>query len=272
MIFAAEKALKRPGNPSIYATTRISNPLLDPTCEICELFRRSTIESQPDLDSLASDSRLSLGFKLSNLSGDSDTRLICTFLLVGTNREGLPATPAHRASWSTSISITPYAEILKHSRSHLGESTASYETIELSKKWMQLCRTTHPKCKRRHGFLPTRLVDVYTEKSGNSKVRLVRGIELHEDVDYLTLSHCWGKQLPFRLLKRNSKQLYDGFDTRELPKTFQDAILTVKRLCQRYIWIDSLCIVQDDMDDWFAESRQMGKIYQMSLCNIAATV
>ena len=56
-----------------------------------------------------------------------------------------------------------------------------------------------------------------------------------------------------------------------LPKTFIDAISAVKRLGVRYLWIDSLYIIQDSSVDWQAESSQMSEVYQNGLCNLSAT-
>jgi hypothetical protein len=56
-----------------------------------------------------------------------------------------------------------------------------------------------------------------------------------------------------------------------LTPTFRDALQMTRRLGVRYLWIDSLCISEDDNDDWIAESAVMGKIHKYSLCNIAAT-
>ncbi|KAL9095271.1 MAG: hypothetical protein Q9165_002527 [Trypethelium subeluteriae] len=55
-----------------------------------------------------------------------------------------------------------------------------------------------------------------------------------------------------------------------MPKTFVDAIYTAKRLGVQYLWIDSLCIVQDLESDWHRQSAQMDKIYSHSFCNLAA--
>jgi hypothetical protein len=40
-----------------------------------------------------------------------------------------------------------------------------------------------------------------------------------------------------------------GIDVRSLPQTFQDAIVFTRKLGMRFLWIDSLCIVQDDIED-----------------------
>lgn len=55
------------------------------------------------------------------------------------------------------------------------------------------------------------------------------------------------------------------------PKTFLDAIVVTKALGLRYLWIDSLCIIQDDEDDWLAESKTMGTLYERAVITLAAS-
>jgi hypothetical protein len=56
-----------------------------------------------------------------------------------------------------------------------------------------------------------------------------------------------------------------------LSRTFQDALLATISLGFEYIWIDSLCIVQDDKDEWSRESKLMGEVYKNATCNISAS-
>lgn len=56
-----------------------------------------------------------------------------------------------------------------------------------------------------------------------------------------------------------------------MPKTYHDAILITRYLGIRYLWIDAICILQDDPDDWERESAKMQGIYMGSYCTIAAT-
>ena len=58
--------------------------------------------------------------------------------------------------------------------------------------------------------------------------------------------------------------------TEALPRTFKDAIQLTRNLGVSYLWIDSLCIIQDSMEDWRRESRLMDKVYRYSACNIMA--
>lgn len=58
-----------------------------------------------------------------------------------------------------------------------------------------------------------------------------------------------------------------------LPRTFQDAIDFARRLSSDiwYLWSDSLCILQDDKDDWDREFIQMHEVYRNSYCKLSAT-
>ena len=90
---------------------------------------------------------------------------------------------------------------------------------------------------------------------------------------YVTLSHCWGplERRPIRTLKENLQRHLNDIPWQDLPKTFQEACTICAELRIQYIWIDSLCIVQDDAAEWEAESAVMGRIYEESLFTIAAS-
>jgi hypothetical protein len=62
-----------------------------------------------------------------------------------------------------------------------------------------------------------------------------------------------------------------GIDWSDLSQTFKDAITLTRRLGHKYIWIDSLCIIQEDENDWQRESAKMASIYESSILTIAAT-
>lgn len=89
----------------------------------------------------------------------------------------------------------------------------------------------------------------------------------------MSLSHCWGKDgVPTQLLQENYYRFTkEGVKLTELPRTFQDAIEVTRRLnLVPYIWIDSLCIVQDSKQDWDDESVKMQYVYRNSVLNLAA--
>jgi hypothetical protein len=56
----------------------------------------------------------------------------------------------------------------------------------------------------------------------------------------------------------------------EIPKTFADAVTVTRQLGYRYLWIDSLCIVQRDHEDWIAESVRMKDYYKGATVTICA--
>jgi hypothetical protein len=89
---------------------------------------------------------------------------------------------------------------------------------------------------------------------------------------YVALSHCWGTlgKHPLRTTTDNLQEHISGISWSTLPKTFQDALKITRELGIDYIWIDSLCIVQDSEEDWRQESREMGLIYERARVTIAA--
>jgi hypothetical protein len=64
--------------------------------------------------------------------------------------------------------------------------------------------------------------------------------------------------------KRNIDTLSKSMRFDNLPKTFQDAIIVTRKLGVQYLWVDSLCITQDDEDDWNRESRLMEKVFALA--------
>lgn len=89
---------------------------------------------------------------------------------------------------------------------------------------------------------------------------------------YVTLSHCWGSTGPtLTATKANQQQLSSAIDFDGLPPLFQDAVTISRKLGVRYLWIDSLCIIQDSPQDWQSESAKMSSIYSNSHFTISAT-
>lgn len=142
-----------------------------------------------------------------------------------------------------------------------------------AQRWLRTCSTDHRACNQPVGtqWHPTRLVDVGSYGNTPDVVRLVTKDTGSLSGSYVTLSHCWGEAEFLKLQKANVEILRSGFGLELLPKTFQDAIVVARRLKVPYVWIDSLCIMQDDENDWQAESLLMEKVYSSAYCNIAAT-
>jgi hypothetical protein len=89
---------------------------------------------------------------------------------------------------------------------------------------------------------------------------------------YCALSNCWGpaEKKPLTTTKDNLQQHLNDIAFERLPKTFQDAVTFARGINIEFIWIDSLCIVQDDDDDWVSEAKEMGKVYGNAVLVLAA--
>ncbi|ROV92907.1 hypothetical protein VSDG_06419 [Cytospora chrysosperma] len=147
--------------------------------------------------------------------------------------------------------------------------------VDTVRKWLDLCREHHDEtCKAHSTGLSHDLIT-------SSRLRL---IDLQEDclvtfeplgdVEYATLSYVWGSSLPTCL----TTESFADFSTpgslnpcaSNLPNTIRDAMVLVRSLGIRYVWIDSLCIIQDDEEDWRYTSSLMGRVYGNGIVNICA--
>ncbi|GME25360.1 HET-domain-containing protein [Neofusicoccum parvum] len=150
-------------------------------------------------------------------------------------------------------------------------STGSDPTLELARFWLRRCLRTHDGCSKFQSsppFMPTRVLDV-----SGGEVRLVETKQEsipEPDQRYVALSHCWGAVQIITTKKATLQDRLTQISTADLSKTFQNAVEVTRKLSFRYLWIDSLCIVQDDGADWEKEAAQMCKIYQNATLTIAA--
>ena len=116
--------------------------------------------------------------------------------------------------------------------------------------------------------LPTRVLDVGTLQTPG----VIRLLEPKGRCgSYLTLSHCWGRLLPLTTTSKTLLVRKEGICSSLLPKTFLDAVSVTRQMGIQYIWIDALCIIQDDFNDWEREASKMASIYANSYLTIAAS-
>lgn len=87
---------------------------------------------------------------------------------------------------------------------------------------------------------------------------------------YATLSHCWGNNDLLSLRINNYTSFRRRLPLLKLTQKFGEAMQCTKALSFHFIWIDSLCIIQDSEKDWALEASRMHNIYLHSSCNIAA--
>jgi hypothetical protein len=90
-------------------------------------------------------------------------------------------------------------------------------------------------------FLPKRLLEVTKRSDSNWKIQLRETYNMDPRTPYVTLSHCWGNYMPFKLTSDNLRRCRKFIPFMKLSKTFQDAIEMTEFLGFNFIWIDSLC-------------------------------
>ncbi|OAP59335.1 hypothetical protein AYL99_06633 [Fonsecaea erecta] len=150
-------------------------------------------------------------------------------------------------------------------------STGSAAGFHLALNWLRTCMTTHFPCRHFAPVLPnlpTRVIDI-----GQSDRRMAPRLHVsttNQKGFYFTLSHRWGTSNHCRTTKSRLHEFQREIPLNELSKTFLDAIDITRRLGFRYLWIDSLCIIQDDESDWQTEAAKMGDVYRQGALNLAA--
>lgn len=122
------------------------------------------------------------------------------------------------------------------------------------------CRRDHARCRAKEvPLLPSLVLDVSTSDTDG----MVRLYAPHHDqrADYVALSYCWGGPQKLVATVANRTDLQRGFELSRLPRTIKEAVQVTASLGIRYIWVDALCIVQDDEASKAVEIENMGAIY-----------
>ncbi|KAF2492847.1 HET-domain-containing protein, partial [Lophium mytilinum] len=154
----------------------------------------------------------------------------------------------------------------------LSQNTGSGSALGFLATKYRECLKHHNQCSPRpssSAWYPSRVIEVGENRGDPIHLRETKNFS--DQGPYFTLSHCWGQSHPFALKKDTVSTLKAGLPVHKLPKTFQDAVTVAQHFQVRYLWIDSLCIFQDDIDDWSAESGDMRNVYSRAACNIGAT-
>lgn len=151
------------------------------------------------------------------------------------------------------------------------------ESLESAAKWITSCDEGHPNCSQLpqpQAARPTRLIDA-GPNDGNSNPRLVltQAISSADDsLEYIALSHCWGdSKHSIKTTSSNLSSHMRQIPMETMPHTFKDTIYVTRSLGARYLWIDSLCIIQDHKTEWEKECAIMGSIYENAYLTIAIT-
>jgi hypothetical protein len=155
----------------------------------------------------------------------------------------------------------------------------SQEHFKMIATWLEECKRNHPACRidrigqkskdaplTKTSKLPRRVVDVGI--CTDSTVRLFESPD--SEGEYVALSHRWptDPSKHYTTTRATIKNRKRAMSLEDMPKTFQDAVTVSRELGFRYLWIDSLCIIQDDPADWDQQSVLMGQIYYRATITI----
>ena len=137
-------------------------------------------------------------------------------------------------------------------------------SIHRVSSWLQQCEGSHAQCRRaKNSPLPSRVVEV--DENGSVKLLETQGLASR----YITLSYCWGTAHPYLTTKGTLEANKLSILAENLPRTLRDAIEFTRLLGFRYIWIDALCIIQDDVGDWRREAAKMCAIYENATLSLS---
>ena len=137
-------------------------------------------------------------------------------------------------------------------------------------RWLTECHSTHALCQQEPvDFRPRRLLHLDFSK-GNSLIQLVEDPQGRQ-IKWAALSYVWGGEQSFKTTLHSLPEMERGFRSEVLPQTLQDAVRVCKAMSLQYLWVDSLCIVQDDPEELPHELISMPLIYQRAWVTISAS-
>lgn len=143
-------------------------------------------------------------------------------------------------------------------------SANSRYCFSLIQSWMEDCLETHKEsCPHNRSSMPTRVIDVAS--LSKDPFLLITNGEVHP---WVSLSHCWGQTVPFVTTTKNILDMRRAIPFHVMPLTFQHAVAVTRILGYRYLWIDSLCIMQDSDTDWQIEAARMQRYYKEAMMTI----
>lgn len=139
----------------------------------------------------------------------------------------------------------------------IAKFSGSSQSLDVATRWLEQCANSHEECASGDTLFPSRVLDV---GSSGDNIKLVEP-KPGSVGKYACLSHCWGVSVPLTTTRETCEARMANIRMSELPQTFRDAVAIARQLGIRYLWIDSLCIFQDDRTDWARESANMTAVY-----------
>ncbi|KAL9624908.1 MAG: hypothetical protein Q9160_000955 [Pyrenula sp. 1 TL-2023] len=136
--------------------------------------------------------------------------------------------------------------------------------------WIEECEGNHPRCAlSQEPKLPRRVIDVLPSGDA-SRIKLLENTDSPRG-RYVALSYVWGTRQTLRLLHSTLGSFMEGVAVEDLPKTIQDAVEVTRVLNIKYLWVDSLCILQDSIPDKETQIPYMSDYYHGAVAVISAS-
>ncbi|EPE30364.1 hypothetical protein GLAREA_03331 [Glarea lozoyensis ATCC 20868] len=157
-------------------------------------------------------------------------------------------------------------------QSHLTKDyPASQRSLYDLRYEIECCVSRHKQCNIRSVLdsMPRRLLKI--TPIGDEYLVTLQMTEGRQQEKYVALSYCWGGVQRFCLKTSNVEAFTDSINFRQLPATIQDAVVATHHFGLQLLWVDALCIIQDDPEDKAAEISRMGAIYSLAYVTIVAS-
>jgi Heterokaryon incompatibility protein (HET) len=146
-----------------------------------------------------------------------------------------------------------------------GRIVNSVIDYSLSQAWLDICMRNHKSCESKISQearldIPLTLIDVIEKQL----------VLANAGYEYVALSYVWGGQISTTLNQTTKAQLFKpgGLSEFNIPATISDAMVLCKAIGQRYLWVDALCIQQDDPIEVGTQVSNMGLVYELAVLTI----
>ncbi|CAH0045675.1 unnamed protein product [Clonostachys solani] len=149
---------------------------------------------------------------------------------------------------------------------NLGTSTGDEATWEVIKNWLYNCLDNHERCNQPTSYLPPRLLRL---DKPTGTFHITNGNTITPGAQYVTLSHSFTRN-NFQLTESTLSSLSKPQPLSALPLAYRDAFTIVDRLGLSYLWIDQLCVLQDDRSDQLLKANETNQIFSQALLGICA--
>jgi hypothetical protein len=230
-------------------------------CCYCDLVLQSYklfkhADSKPRIEILVSNDRPA---EMSSYGVDGVREVIEIFGCPGPDNAVLP-TGRSQAELSMADAMQDIPQLGRDVPSN-PSSAASFSFL---KNCYETCLQNHEKCQKQSSVLPGRLLDI-----SSTPFRLVN-LDFGKRMPYAALSYRWGDRESMATISTFAK-LKNGIDPASIPTVFQEAARVCKEFGIHFVWIDSVCIILDDREDWATEVAKMASIYENANVVMAAS-